>query len=247
MAPVYDAFTAHHDRELWTDMLVELLEPHGLRDRGRLLDVGCGTGKSFVPWQARGWEVVACDASPAMLRIAAEKAAASTATLVADVRELPVLGRFDLVTMTDDVVNYLAPDELPTTFAGVAANLAPGGLFTFDANTLRTYRTFFGETHVCDAEGAFAVWRGAAAPPFDAGDEAEAALDGFVEDEDGRWRRVRSLHRQHHHPIRDLEARLTEAGLEVCAIHGVDDACGHDAVDELRHSKVVVVARRAEG
>ena len=45
MAPVYDDFTAHHDYEGWIADLLKALERHGLRGK-RLLDVGCGTGKS---------------------------------------------------------------------------------------------------------------------------------------------------------------------------------------------------------
>jgi SAM-dependent methyltransferase len=245
-APVYDAFTSHHRHELWTDMLERLLRPHGLADRGRLLDVGCGTGKSFLPWEARGWSVVACDTSPAMLARAAAKAGPRTETLVADARDLPRLGAFDLVAMTDDVVNYLAPDDHAAAFAAVGRNLAPAGLFVFDLNTLLSYRTFFAETDVRDEDDHFAVWRGRAAPDFPPGGVADAVLDAFVAGDDGRWERRRALHRQHHHPIDEVAARLRAAGLRVCAVHGADDDCVTGALDELRHGKAVVVATHAE-
>jgi ubiquinone/menaquinone biosynthesis C-methylase UbiE len=66
-------FTAHHDYEGWTATLECLARAHGLRGR-RLLDVVCGTGKSLLPFLARGYEVVACDVSQEMVRIAAQKA-----------------------------------------------------------------------------------------------------------------------------------------------------------------------------
>ena len=245
-AAVYDAFTSHHRHDLWTDMQERLLRPHGLPERGRLLDVGCGTGKSFEPWQARGWSVVACDASPAMLAHAAAKAGPRTETLVADARDLPALGAFDLVAMTDDVVNYLAPSEHAAAFAGVRRNLAPDGLFVFDLNTLLSYRTFFAETEVCEAGEGFVVWQGRATTGFAAGGVADAILDAFVPAGDGRWARRRALHRQHHHPIDDVATRLSEAGLRVCSVHGADDDCVTGPLDELHHGKAVVVAARAE-
>ena len=245
MAPIYDAFTAHHRHDVWTDMVVALLRPHGLADRGRLLDVGCGTGKSFLPWEARGWDVVACDSSPAMVRRAAAKAGPRTETLVADARDLGALGSFELVTMVDDVLNYLAPEEVRAAFEGAARNLASGGLFVFDVNLLRAYRTFFAETHVLGTDECFMVWRGAASPEFAPAEVAEATLDAFVEHEPGCWSRVHALHRQHHHPPAELAERLRAAGFEVCGLHGVDDECrAGDAVDEQRHGKAVVVARR---
>jgi SAM-dependent methyltransferase len=244
MAPIYDAFTAAHRHDVWTEMLVALLRPHGLPERGSLLDVGCGTGKSFLPWEARGWDVVACDASPAMLRIAAAKAGPATETLVADARDLGVLGSFDLVVLTDDVLNYLDPDEVDDALAGVARNLAPGGLLAFDVNTLGTYRTAFAQTHVSESEGCFAVWRGGASADFLPGETAEAVVDGFAEHEPGCWSRIRAVHRQHHHPPAAIAEALRAAGLDVCGVHGVGEDCVPDPdLDELRHVKVVVVAR----
>src|SRR5919107_5351046 len=84
-APYYDRFTAHHDYDLWTSELLALAERHGLAGR-RLLDVGCGTGKSFLPYLERGWAVTACDISPAMLTRAAAKAGGRVELAVADAR-----------------------------------------------------------------------------------------------------------------------------------------------------------------
>lgn len=241
-ASFYDDYTADHRHELWTDMLERLLRPHGLPARGRLLDVGCGTGKSFRPWEARGWSVVGCDASPAMLARAAAKVGPGTETLVADARELPDLGAFDLVAMTDDVVNYLAPGELAAAFAGVRRNLAPGGLFVFDVNTLMTYRTYFAQTVVRDAQGCFVVWRGEASPDLPPGEAAEGTFDAFLATPDGAWERRRARDRQHHHPIDALAGRLRDAGLNIRSVHGTDDECRTGPLDELRHAKAIVVA-----
>ena len=45
--------------------------------------------------------------------------------LVADMRDLPELGTFDLVTCIDEPLNYLTAGELETAFASAAARLAP--------------------------------------------------------------------------------------------------------------------------
>src|SRR5512143_3404997 len=73
LAPYYDAFTAGYDYATWTAALEALAAEHGLAGK-RLLDVACGTGKSFLPFLGRGYEVTACDISPAMLAIARTKA-----------------------------------------------------------------------------------------------------------------------------------------------------------------------------
>src|SRR5436309_1278879 len=48
---------------------------------GRLLDLGCGTGRLLVPFARRGFSVVGVDLSEEMLRAAAAKAAAAGVTV----------------------------------------------------------------------------------------------------------------------------------------------------------------------
>src|SRR5688572_7361509 len=79
LAPAYDVLTADYRHDRWLAALEALAREHGLRGR-RLLDVACGTGKSFLPLLDRGYDVAGCDLSPAMLARAAEKA--PTARLV---------------------------------------------------------------------------------------------------------------------------------------------------------------------
>src|SRR5215210_3637169 len=87
LAADYDAFTAHHDYERWTATLEALARRHGASGH-RLLDLACGTGKSFLPFLRRGYSVTACDISPAMTRRARAKAGSRADVLERDVREL---------------------------------------------------------------------------------------------------------------------------------------------------------------
>src|SRR5918999_5453223 len=101
-APYYDRYTELYGHEVWLANIEQVARGLGLSGR-RLLDVGCGTGKSFMPLLARGYHVVACDVSPEMVARARERAAPWGAEVtVADARELPDLGSFDLATSLDD-------------------------------------------------------------------------------------------------------------------------------------------------
>ena len=244
LAPAYDDFTAHHDYELWLGNLLPIARGHGLSGR-RLLDVGCGTGKSFLPMLARGWEVTACDLSPSMLELARAKAGGAVELSVADMRELPVYGEFDLVWCLDDAVNYLlSGEELERALSGMRTNMAPGGLLMFDVNCLQAYRTFFAEEQRVERGGRRLHWQGQGSPDAAPGTISEARIEG--ESVNGGMPLQAHVHRQRHFPEAEVRARLAAAGLECVDIVGH----GHDAVpkrpvEELAHAKAVYFARRA--
>jgi SAM-dependent methyltransferase len=243
-APVYDEFTSHHRYDEWTAAIERLARQAGLRGR-RLLDVGCGTGKSFLPFLERGYDVVACDISPAMVSLASAKAAGRARVEVHDMRRLPRLGEFDLVSCLDDAVNYLHTGaEMESAMRGFAANLAPDGILVFDTNTLLTYRTFYASLSVMQSEGQVLVWDGRAPADLPAGGLAEARLEALQVNEGGTWERTISVHRQRHHPEPAVRAALRSAGLEVAAVHGMHlEGTVTEGVTELADTKAMYVAR----
>jgi SAM-dependent methyltransferase len=244
IAPVYDAFTSHHDYELWLGNLLPELRRHGL-DGDRLLDVACGTGKSFLPMIARGWRVTGCDLSPAMLELARAKAGDRARLSVADMRELPVFGEFDLVWSLGDALNYqYTTDDLASALRGMAANLAPDGLLLFDVNALATYRGFFAETEDVEREGRRFTWRGLAPADVGPGSICEARFEAAPLP--GESEVETHVHRQKHHTEAEILDALDAAGLECLDVHGH----GYDAVleqpfDDLVHTKAIYIARSA--
>jgi SAM-dependent methyltransferase len=244
MAPLYDDFTAHHDYELWLGNLLPKLRRHGLSGH-RLLDVGCGTGKSFLPMLERGWEVTACDISPSMLELARVKAGDSAQLSVADMRELPDFGEFDLVWALDDAVNYLlSAEELEMALGGMRANLAPDGLLMFDVNCLQAYRTFFAEEQRVERAGRTLLWRGQGSTDAAPGSISEARFEVEAGEDADRYQP--HVHRQRHFPEAEVLELLERAGLKCLDVYGHGfDAVPKQPVEELVHSKAVYMARRA--
>ena len=244
LAPFYDGLTAAYDYDSWLNGLEALALEHGLGGK-RLLDVACGTGKSFMPMLERGYEVTACDLSPGMVELARAKAKGRAEVLVADMRALPPLGHFDLVTCLDDSLNYLLdPDEVAAALAGMAANLAPGGLVVFDLNTLGTYERVFCRDSISEVDGTLYCWRGdREAEPVPGGLFA-AGIEVFSHEYGDLWARSPTLHHQRHHPRHEVEEALREAGLDLIAVRG--QAVGarlEGAPDEERHQKHVYLAQ----
>jgi SAM-dependent methyltransferase len=243
IAPAYDLLTAAYRYDRWLAALERLAIRHGLRGR-RVLDVACGTGHSFLPLVERGYEITACDLSPEMVARAAEKAGGAARLEVADMRALPRLGSFDLVTCLGDSINHLVdPDDVVDAFAGMRDNLASAGLLVFDVNTLAAYRT------IGDASAAgddlVAVWRGSLAR-LDAPDaRTEVVVETFARRADGLWERRTARQPHRHYPLATIHALLERAGLRTLATHGQRPGAHLDpTADEDVHHKAVLVATR---
>jgi SAM-dependent methyltransferase len=246
-APFYDSFTHDYEYGRWLASIEAVALSHGLAGR-RLLDIGCGTGKSFLPLLDRGYEVTACDISPAMVERAGEAAwGTGTRVVVADMRDMPLLGRFDLVTGTDDVLNYMLSDEeLERALEGVARNLRPGGLFVFDLNTLGCYRHHFAGTMAVEVDGTFFCVRGLTDPESAEPGGLYGSVIEIFSDEGGEcWRRSSSRHVQRHHRPELVERLLRATGFELVDRRGLVTGAQMVPVgDEEVHMKLEFFARR---
>jgi SAM-dependent methyltransferase len=247
LAPLYDRFTAAYDHERWLTAVENLARAHGLAGR-RLLDVGCGSGKSFLPMLERGYQVTACDISPAMVEQARRKIAGRAHVVVADMRSLPPLGQFDLITCLDDAVNYLLDDgDLAAALGSIGSLLAPGGVLVFDTNTLHTYRSIFSTVFALEDDGAFFCWRGEGRPDCEPGSLCSATIEAFASERGPLWSRASSRHVQRHYPRADVLAALSGAGLECGAVKGQSPGVRvSDHPNESLHTKLIYVAKRRE-
>jgi SAM-dependent methyltransferase len=246
-APYYDAFTAGSDYEAWTRHVLELARQLGLCGTS-LLDLACGTGKSFLPFLKRGFDVTGCDISGEMLAQAARKAP-GVRLVHADLRELGTMGRFDLVTCFDDSLNYLLGEsDLAQALKGIAANLSPAGIALFDLNTLHAYRKTFAGDSVVERDGTVFAWRGESTADARPGCTTAATIDVFTPREAELYERIRTRHVQRHFSPERVRTLLASAGLDCLGVYGArDDGSLEAQLDETRHLKAVYAARLSKG
>jgi SAM-dependent methyltransferase len=245
LAPFYDELTREHDYDAWTAHLEAAARRAGLSGT-RLLDAACGTGKSFMPFLSRGYDVTAFDLSPEMAELARAKAPEAE-VFEADLRTLGRVGEFDLVTCLDDSLNYLTGDgELEVALRALAGNLARGGVLVFDLNTLASYRTTFARDATLDSDGLFLAWRGGCRGQEEPGCLATLTVEAFHESGSGLWERVTSVHRQRHHPRAAVERALERAGLAAVGVFGLlpDGSLDSAASEEAHHKLVYLVSQR---
>jgi SAM-dependent methyltransferase len=243
LAAAYDTLTAGYAHQRWLTAITALAAEYGLAGR-RVLDVACGTGKSFLPLLDEGWEVTACDVSPEMAARAAQKADGRAEVHVADMRELPSYGEFDLITCLDDAVNHLLDgDDVVDALRGMRDNLAPGGLIAFDVNTPAAYRAAQGDA-VVEHDDQLVLWRGQNVGLPEPGAQVEVLVEVFLRHDGDLWERRRSHQRHRHYPLAELRRLVEAAGLEVAAVRGQWPGAILDAdADEDRHPKLVILAR----
>jgi SAM-dependent methyltransferase len=248
LAPAYDQMTADYAYDRWLSALERLALEHGLTGK-RVLDVACGTGKSFLPLLERGYDVSACDLSPGMVAIARTRLRDPARAFVADMRSLPRVGPFDLVTCLDDAVNYLlGSSDLEAALRSMRSVLRPGGVLVFDVNTLQTYRTAFASDSVWEHGRQLFCWRGMTAADADPGGLHEAVVEVFTRGAAHHWTRTSGSHHQRHHPREAVERSLRDAGLALRAVRGQSTgALLSREADEERHTKLVFVAQKPKG
>ncbi len=106
--------------------------PHGEADfvgtfgPRSVLDGGCGTGRVAIELARRGLDVTGTDLDPDMISLARSKAPELT-WIQADLSELDLATRFDVVVLAGNVIPYVTADRRGAAVTGCARHLAPSG------------------------------------------------------------------------------------------------------------------------
>jgi SAM-dependent methyltransferase len=235
LADVYDAIMQDVPYDAWCAFVLREVRLRGWDGR-RLLDVGCGTGNATAPMIARGYDVVALDASADMAARARAKCPEAF-VIVGDVREFALEERVDLVYAVFDALNNLTEDgDLQLALEAMHAQLVPGGWLMFDVNTTQGLRALW-EDGVAEgwADGVYYRWSHA----WDEGKRL-ATVEAFCRT-DGASFVERHVERPYD-PL-ELEGLMRAAGFE--AVEVITYPTGRRADED--EPRVWVVGRRPGG
>jgi SAM-dependent methyltransferase len=129
----------YDDPELYDQLFpaTEQFYPEEAEKRGgRVLELGCGTGRLTVAIAQNGIDIVGVDLSESMLEAARRKARAAGVEVPfihADMRDLNLDGQFATILIPgNSLLHLLTNQELKQCLAGVRRHLALGGRLLFD-------------------------------------------------------------------------------------------------------------------
>jgi SAM-dependent methyltransferase len=163
----------------WEQLEAAGVDPHGevaLVQRyapRTVLDAGCGTGRVAIELARRGVAVVGVDRDADMVEIARAKAP-ELGWVVADLAELALPDRFDVVVLAGNVVPYIAPDRRAAAVTTCARHLHPGGVLVAGFALRPDWPDLAAYDHWCTAAGLALADRWAAWDhrPYEGGDYA---------------------------------------------------------------------------
>jgi SAM-dependent methyltransferase len=103
---------------------------------GRVLELGCGSGRLTIPIAQNGIEIIGADLSKSMLeraRAKARRAGAEVQFLEADMRSFDLPGKFSAILIPgNSLLHLFTPEDLTQCFRNVRRRLAPNGRLIFD-------------------------------------------------------------------------------------------------------------------
>lgn len=154
-------------------------------------DLACGTGETALAFARRGIETFAVDLSPAMCRLASEKAVRArlpVRVIRADMRAFRLPHPVDLITCEYDAVNHIpVRSDLRKVVRAVSRALHPGGYFFFDVNNAQGFERYWRGNVWIEKPGVVLVMRNGHSKDLK---HAWADVEWFVR-ERGGWQRHR--------------------------------------------------------
>ena len=209
LASKYDGLTGDVPYSKYADTY----EAEFRRDGGEfrlLLDLCCGTGSLTQEMCARGYELIAADASVDMLMQAQAKNydGISPLFLCQRAEELDLYGTVDAAYCSLDSLNYIPPAALPEIFHRLHLFIRPGGLFIFDIRTPEWLRSLDGEIFLDENEDTYCIWRADYEP-----EENSVTYGMDLFSRAGKlWKRAGEEHTEYIHEPEILRQRLLSAG-----------------------------------
>lgn len=209
LASVYEDFMDEELLKNWEDYLDNMLRTESAGKTG--LDIACGSGIFTRALYKRGYSVTGIDISEEMLSVAEEKCLAEKANirfLMQDMKNLKVFEKVDFITVVNDGLNYIQPNDLKKTFSAFFKALKNNGVLLFDFSTAYKLKNIIGNNFFAeDTENCSYLWFNELS-----GDKVKMDISVFRLRNDGLYEKREESHIQYAYELSFMLETLKSAG-----------------------------------
>ncbi len=216
-AQVYDRFM-NEQTEAFAPYVMRLLMDFAVDAPARILDIGCGTGKTAIELAKNGYRVVGGDISSAMLEKAVQNARSENVSISfqqMDMTSMELEWPVVAVVATCDPVNYLSPLQVPLFFTSAYEQLPHNGLLLFDVSTPFHYQEEIGCDSYCQLEEDAAY----ILQTETTDQTCEMELTLFTQRRGGLYARTKESHTLYLHSMETLERTLYNVGFDLVKVY----------------------------
>ena len=227
LARLYDIFMEEVDYKNWADKMIALKDYSG--EKGKVLELGCGTGNLTLEFLKQGYEVVALDISQDMLTVAEDKLGKFRSRLKLikqDMRVMEIGKGYKSVFCGCDGFNYILDEkELLGVFKKCHDALVAGGSFIFDISSLWKIENVLGNNSFREERGKCEIfWINSYNVEKH---EVEMDITFFVpdrQDEKGEelYKKIDEYHIQRAYSTEEIIQMLEDENFEKIEVFGAD-------------------------
>ena len=210
-AMVYDEFMDQTPYDAWHQNILDIFKKYDVPSQGKILELGCGTGKMTRRLASSGYDITAVDNSLEMLEIAGSSDKDGILYILQDMADLELPRKVDAAVSVCDCMNYLLEEEeLFSAFQKVKKYLNPHGIFMFVMNSKYKYEHLLAQnTFAEDREDASFIWDNF----YDEKQRInEYQLSLFIRNQEGTYNKYEEVHLQKAYEQEEVRELLKRAG-----------------------------------
>ena len=212
----YERLIVDDDYNKWINYATSILKSNVNGEVG--VDLACGTGIFTRALKKAGFDVMGIDISQEMLAVAVKQNIENKLNieyLKQDIKNLKLFNKVDFITIFNDGINYLKPNELSKAFSSFKKSLNSGGFLLFDFSSEYKLKNVLANNMFGDnSEDLSYIWFNS----FN-GEQNSVQMDlTFFENKNGSYIRCDDTQTQYVHTLDGVINALKNANFDVVSI-----------------------------